>query len=531
MKAISHNTPSIKIKTLILALNLLFIAFCASDVEAQNIRKITNKVPKHLPIKVEIINDDKDDVLREAEIKVTNISDKPIYYLYFILQTVDVKSPRGKNIAFLLRFGRTELIDIDNLAEKDDIAILPNKSYILKVPAKIAEGFEKRDGVWKDIPKPKKFRLLFQVLSFGDGTGFLDTEGSPVPSSQSKDLKEENSLSPPLAKILELNSLIVNFINQNKGCSNNQNSSFFLTSLNYKNSLSCACGQAPDGTTCDKVKFSGSIACCMQPPYETQPDISYGSCSDTSYPCRRVIWTNDVQCSNGDCCCEVPTLVACSSTICTSQGDEVCTGGVDEDCDDKIDCADDHCGDSPDCVDECDKDRDTHIAESCGGDDCVDDPSINPNASSIYPGATELCSGGEDEDCDDKTDCRDGDCSSSTQCPECADKDGDGFIPQSCEGLDCVDDPSVNPNAANINPGVAEDCTTQEDDDCNGFPNCIDSACNGNSACNVGGGSNYNYQQCYDYYLVTTYYRCIEGYCEYLYETWDYIGTSCGVSY
>jgi hypothetical protein len=58
-------------------------------------------------------------------------------------------------------------------------------------------------------------------------------------------------------------------------------------------------------------------------------------------------------------------------------------------------------------IDECDLDGDGHRAPSCGGDDCNDK---NP---SVYPGATELCSGGLDENCngeiDESCECQPGD--------------------------------------------------------------------------------------------------------------------------
>ena len=51
-----------------------------------------------------------------------------------------------------------------------------------------------------------------------------------------------------------------------------------------------------------------------------------------------------------------------------------------------------------------DADSDGHLKESCGGDDCDD------SDSNTYPGATEDCADGGDNDCDGDIDSDDEDC-------------------------------------------------------------------------------------------------------------------------
>jgi hypothetical protein len=71
--------------------------------------------------------------------------------------------------------------------------------------------------------------------------------------------------------------------------------------------------------------------------------------------------------------------------------EEVCNGGIDDDCDGT--------------ADDVDADNDLYIAEACGGDDCDDG---NPGAN---PGTLEICNGqGADEDCDGMADAGDPDC-------------------------------------------------------------------------------------------------------------------------
>ncbi|MDY0060757.1 MAG: MopE-related protein [Myxococcota bacterium] len=105
------------------------------------------------------------------------------------------------------------------------------------------------------------------------------------------------------------------------------------------------------------------------------------------------------------------------------------------------------CPTDPVCVDH---DEDGYgEGESCNGPDCNDDdPDINPDEA-------EVCDNGKDDDCDGETD---EDCA-----PACVDEDGDGYgVGEGCEGPDCNDD------NRNVNPGKAEVCDNDRDDDCDG---------------------------------------------------------------
>ena len=166
------------------SLFLLFLFLVVPAIGQSAKQRVYNDVPEHIPIKIEIKNNDTENVLETAEIEITNTGHKPIYYLYFLLNSSDVKSPFGNPIGFPLRFGRKDLIVLNELARKDDEAIHPNEKYIFKVPQKKVQKFNERQGVWKYVSTPKKYKLVFQLLNYGDRTGFSDSSGSPYPDDK-----------------------------------------------------------------------------------------------------------------------------------------------------------------------------------------------------------------------------------------------------------------------------------------------------------------------------------------------------------
>jgi len=137
---------------------------------------------------------------------------------------------------------------------------------------------------------------------------------------------------------------------------------------------------------------------------------------------------------------------------------EICEDGIDQDCD----------GSDPSC--NCfpaDLDGDGHSRIVCGGDDCCDE-GIEPvlgcsaaTASQIFPGQTEICENGIDENCDG--------CDPLCSCsnPSNTDKDNDGYIDINCCGNDCNDS---NPD---IHPGATEIDCDGIDQDCDGIDQCV----------------------------------------------------------
>jgi hypothetical protein len=94
-----------------------------------------------------------------------------------------------------------------------------------------------------------------------------------------------------------------------------------------------------------------------------------------------------------------------------------------------------------------DADGDGYDSIPCGGNDC------NDNDKTVHPGATEICGDGIDQDCDGK----------DLPCPTCEDKDGDGFEAEWCGGTDCNDnDATICPDKQKCPDltcdGIDQDC-------------------------------------------------------------------------
>jgi hypothetical protein len=161
------------------------------DINTMTGRLLEVQIPFHLPIKVELSHLDKEPLLRNLEVNVTNTGTRPIYFLELDLLLPKTISPAGGPIAVTLAYGRKEFIDLYEKVQPDDVPLRPGESYILKAPENEVGAFEKiegeRDYFHSDI---KLVYLVFTHLNFGDGTGFTGAQGTPLPNVRSqKDFK------------------------------------------------------------------------------------------------------------------------------------------------------------------------------------------------------------------------------------------------------------------------------------------------------------------------------------------------------
>jgi hypothetical protein len=146
-------------------------------------RAVEDRVPKHLPVKVKVKNEQSLKDLknkkwaRELEVEVKNTGSKPIYFVNVevVMPDIDVQ---GAKLVMIAAYGRWQLAVPDAPVTQDDVPILPGETVTLKIPESQAKAFEEardEEHKWDD---PKKVRIEIQIINFGDGTFMLGKEGT-----------------------------------------------------------------------------------------------------------------------------------------------------------------------------------------------------------------------------------------------------------------------------------------------------------------------------------------------------------------
>lgn len=160
-------------------------------------RTVEFKIPKHVPIKLKLKHE-KEKAIKDLrnqnwyedfQLEVTNVSDKPIYFLEIWLVLPELINPSGHPDGFALRYGRMAFVNLDARAIATDIPIQPGSTYIFDIPERLRKGWamhKQRDN----RPDPRNLEISFTQLSFGDGTGFNGSDAKPFP------YKRERSSNP-----------------------------------------------------------------------------------------------------------------------------------------------------------------------------------------------------------------------------------------------------------------------------------------------------------------------------------------------
>jgi hypothetical protein len=196
MNAQSKDSTVAKV---VLFLSLAFLASIylingalAPSVAQSTEREFEDRVPKHLPIKVKLKKEKEKAVkdlnnekwVRDFQLEITNTGTKPIYFLDMILIMPGIIAPNGIGMSFTIQYGRGELLKIETKAGPDDVPIMPGETYVFNfsdLAVKGWENFRQRENK----PDAKKLILDFQILSFGDGTGFFRKDGIAIPQAPS----------------------------------------------------------------------------------------------------------------------------------------------------------------------------------------------------------------------------------------------------------------------------------------------------------------------------------------------------------
>ncbi len=151
---------------------------------ARQERVLEDLIPKHIPIKIklrkkkEAFKDLENDLwVRDFELEVTNTGEKPIYSLYLMLLLPEMKVFPGYNSMIPLAFGKEG--KVTDRAEPNDVSIKPGETYVLVIHEGVVKAWEMNPRLgW---PRLEKIQVQFQLLSFGDGTGYAGSDGTALP--------------------------------------------------------------------------------------------------------------------------------------------------------------------------------------------------------------------------------------------------------------------------------------------------------------------------------------------------------------
>lgn len=332
-------------------------------------------VPKHIPLKIDVKNINNEKWAHDLEIKITNKSARPIYYLSFLVKPQS-ENPAEEKVAFWLHYGRPQLNNFSTPVESTDVPLLPDETIVLKIPESQANGWE-IERTKNNKPQPRKVGLIFQALNFGDGTGFFDAQGTPVGKEKEKEKPvalNQRCLSPPgqgqwMSSFSPAAFLPVNFFSREKVGS-------LMNAILFNPATCCEA---------DCSKWQSSVYTCQRvcdPDHSEFIFYTQLPC-DSNQPCKKLIqnyntcWYEEVplQCSvyevynccalcgpegDGDTCFDGfdndgDGFTDCAEPSCTSQYylyPENCGNGIDDNCNGKVDCDDPGCGSDPQCVNE-----------------------------------------------------------------------------------------------------------------------------------------------------------------------------------
>lgn len=183
----SYNVKVV-LSALCFALLLAAGSLPAGSAQAPEERKVNVRTYNRMPVTVKEIRNlnKKDDWFRDLEIEVKNISRQPIYFISLGLEFPNIPAftppqpkedgsmPTKVTTGFGISYGHSRLSDVRVLAGPDDIPIKPGESHVFRIPEGWVQGFEWMNKNWYLSPEAwKQIELSFDIISFGDGTGFL----------------------------------------------------------------------------------------------------------------------------------------------------------------------------------------------------------------------------------------------------------------------------------------------------------------------------------------------------------------------
>jgi len=169
-----RRTPLV-FSALFLASMLGVLVSATSDRErAQNdvVRRLRLQDFKDAPLVLrEVRHLEADTWYNDVEIELKNTSSKPIYYVLAYLDFPDVPVPSAGIYGLPLDFGADQNIDYRRNADPNDPFIKPGETLVFRIPESMRKGLKTQYEKTPDAMKRLELRL--NVISFGDGTGFV----------------------------------------------------------------------------------------------------------------------------------------------------------------------------------------------------------------------------------------------------------------------------------------------------------------------------------------------------------------------
>src|SRR5688572_8655205 len=218
----------------------------------------------------------------------------------------------------------------------------------------------------------------------------------------------------------------------------------FLASVFALGAASCTSGggnsnpMLPDAGFADSGPMPDAAPTPDAGPQVCTPDVHLGEACTTTQDCSDKCFCNGFElCMDGVCVAgEAPCAdgIDCTDDLCNEDGNactfdaddascgdgNVCNGaercvpfagcrpGLRMTCTSTDPCQIGRCDATAGCTFELrDLDADGHADNRCGGDDCFDDPA---DGATVFPGATEVCGNGRDDNCNSQVDYREASC-------------------------------------------------------------------------------------------------------------------------
>jgi hypothetical protein len=142
-------------------------------------RKFKSKEFPDMPLRVRKVKNLQSETWpNDLKIEVENVSNKPIYFINAVLEFPDDPAPNGSS-GIKFKFGNPENMDTARIAQPDDEHVDPGKTVVLTISEIYRKGLTVRQ---QKLPHNfKKLDFWFEIISFGDGTGY---EGSQLLDSK-----------------------------------------------------------------------------------------------------------------------------------------------------------------------------------------------------------------------------------------------------------------------------------------------------------------------------------------------------------